>query len=105
MIKISDQIKAAKKAAELKKTNKSEESKSLKGLQRQFQLFGKTIKISELQSQYEFMKINQSHLIDVISWAINTIKNKSAVKGQDLNKQYYRNFLKWNELRDHIRKL
>ncbi|GAG82318.1 unnamed protein product, partial [marine sediment metagenome] len=38
-----------------------------------------------------------------ISWSINIIKNKKEVKEKDLDKQYYRNYVKWNELREFIR--
>jgi len=82
-----------------------ERIKQLNGLQRQFQLFGKTIKISELQENYEFLKMNQTDLINVISWGINTIKNKKSVKEKNPDNQYYRNFLTWNKLREYLRKL
>ena len=87
------------------KKGEAEMTKQLKGLQRQFQLFGKTIKISELQENYEFLKMNQTDLINVISWGINTIKNKKTVKEKNPDNQYYRNFITWNKLREYLRKL
>lgn len=108
MSKMSEKIEAAKKSAEVKKKangDNPEYTAAVKGLSRQLKMFGKTVKITELQAHFEFLKMNQKDLIDVISWAINTIKNKKEVKGQDLDKQYYRNFLKWNELREYMRGL
>ena len=87
------------------KKGEPEMTKQLKGLQRQFQLFGKTIKISELQENYEFLKVNQTDLINVISWGINTIKNKKSVKEKNPDNQYYRNFITWNKLREYLRKI
>ena len=94
--------------AKLKKEPKkevSEEIKAINGLQRQVNLFGKTINISELQENYEFLKINQTDLINAISWGINTIKNKRPVKDKKMDNQYYRNFLTWNKLREYLIKL
>ena len=87
------------------KKGEPEMAKQINGLQRQLQLFGKTIKISELQENYEFLKMNQTDLINVISWGINTIKNKKSVKLKNVDHQYYRNFLTWNKLREYLRKL
>lgn len=108
MSKLSEKIEQAKRAQATKEAiapGNAEEERATKGLMRQLQMFGKTIKISELQTHYEFLRMNQKDLIDCISWAINTIKNKKSVQGQDPNTQYYRNFVKWNELRDYLRGL
>ncbi len=61
------------------------------------------IPVSKHKKFSEWLKLNRDHLENCISWSINTIKNKKEVKEKDLDKQYYRNYVKWNELREFIR--
>ncbi len=61
------------------------------------------IPVSKHKKFSEWLKFNRDHLENSISWAINTIKNKKGVKEKDLDNQYYRTYVKWNELREFIR--
>lgn len=61
------------------------------------------IPVSKHKKFYEWLRLNRDHLENCISWSINTIKNKKEVNEKDLDKQYYRNYVKWNELRMFLR--
>ena len=62
-----------------------------------------SISVNKHKEFSEWLKLNRDHLENCISWSINTIKNKKEVKEKDSDKQYYRNYKKWNELREFIR--
>ena len=64
---------------------------------------GTPITVSKHKKFSEWLRLNRDHLENCISWSINTIRNKKEVKEKDLDKQYYRNYVKWNELRDFLR--
>ena len=60
--------------------------------------------LSKLKMAVKQTDINISSLITALNYAVNTIKNKKAVKDKEITSTYYQYYLEWNKLREYLMK-